>query len=75
MAAIVGNTKKGMAERMRAVEVAAAITTTKSDRLPLERRLKAAEVAGSIAAPTTNPTTRARYGVHNRLKTLEAHVW
>jgi hypothetical protein len=70
MAAITGNKGKGMPARMRAIEVAAGITsaTTRSDRQPMERRLRAAEVAGSI-------TINVKLGLLTRLTALEAHVW
>ncbi len=68
MAAIVGNKRKGMAARIRAIEVAAAITPT--DRIGLEKRLDAAAVAGTVVE-----ADNVKRGLHDRLTLLEDHVW
>ncbi len=68
MPAIVGNRRRGFPFRMRAIETAGSVTP--SDREPLERRLDAAETAGSIDDPAN-----WRLGLDTRLNALEAVNW
>ena len=69
MAAITGNKRRGFTFRLGAIETAAAITAN-DDREPLERRLDAAEVSGSIDDPANY-----KEGLDTRLVNLEAVVW
>lgn len=56
---------KGLPKRVREEEVRASITTTKSDRVSLGKRLAALETAWSI-------TGNARKGLESRLTAIEA---
>lgn len=64
MAATTGP-RDGFAKRIRAIETALSITTTKTDRVALQHRLEACETAASL---TANP----KGGLDARLKALEA---
>ncbi len=68
MAAILGNKRRGFTFRMGAICTAAAVSV--DDRQPLERRLDALEVAGSIDDPAN-----VKQGLETRLTNLEAVVW
>ncbi len=59
--------KNGAPKRVRDLETAASITTTKTDRKYLGARLTALEAAASPAI-----TTNARKGIESRLTALEA---
>jgi len=69
MPAILGNKRRGFTFRLGTIETAAAVTAN-DDREPLERRLDAAEVAGSIDAPANY-----KQGLDTRLVNLENVVW
>ena len=63
--------RKGGPKRIREEEVRAGITATKSDRVPLGKRLKALEVAGSLAATGAEQIANNRQGFATRVKDIE----
>jgi hypothetical protein len=63
--------RKGGPKRVREEEVRAAITATKSDRLPLSRRLKALEDNYGLAATGPAKITNNRQGFATRVADIE----
>lgn len=67
--------RKGGPKRVREEEVRAGITTTKSDRKPLGKRLAALETAGTLAATGAEKIANNRQGLASRLKDIEGATY
>ncbi len=63
---------QGFARRIRAAEVNASITTTKSDRVSFVRRIIALEAALGLRDNLGEKTTANRRGLETRLRAIEA---
>ena len=64
--------RKGGPKRIREEEVRASITATKSDRVPLGKRLKALEAAHSLDSTSAAKITNNRQGFATRVKDIES---
>lgn len=67
--------RKGGPRRVREEETRASITATKSDRVPLGKRLKALETAGSLAATGADKIKNNRQGFATRVKDIEGATY
>lgn len=63
---------QGFAKRIRAAEVSASITATKSDRRSFADRIVALEAAVGLRDNLAEKTTANRRGLENRLRAIEA---
>lgn len=64
--------RKGGPKRVREEEVRAGLTATKSDRVPLGKRLAALETANGLAATGAAKITNNRQGFATRVKDIES---